>query len=71
MGDDKILVELWNNDETAFAATAKTLLMLGGELSRPAAGEREGLCVVRPVTRDAAFLRWAMAHQGYVRRVVE
>jgi hypothetical protein len=70
MIDEMILVELWNNDDDAFAATASTIRLLGGELSRPERGEHEGLCVVRPVSRDPAFLRWAMAQQGYVKRVV-
>ncbi len=71
MSDETILVELWNSDDDAFAATASTIRLLGGELSRPEPGDREGFCLVRPVSAAASFLRWSLVRQGYVKHVVE
>jgi hypothetical protein len=71
-GDSPILVELWNTDAAAVAATAATVRELGGELDMQSAGgaQHEALRLVRPVSRSATYLRWALAQQGYVRRVV-
>ena len=71
-GDSPILVELWNTDAAAVAATAATVRELGGELEVHGAGgpQHEALRLVRPVSRSATYLRWALAQQGYVRRVV-
>jgi hypothetical protein len=71
--EDHILVEPHGDTLEALEVLAATLRQLGADLARGESGEplvHGRFCSVRVSVARAPFLRFAMAHQGYVRRVI-
>ena len=71
--EEEILIEPLSTAPSALEALSETLRLLGADLARRPRGEpicHRGLYFVQVPVERAPFVRYAMAHQGYVRRVV-
>jgi hypothetical protein len=71
--EEEILIEPVSAAPAALEALSATLRLLGADLARRADGApvcHRGLCWVAAPIERAAFVRYAMMQQGYVRRVI-
>jgi len=71
--EDHLLVEPHGNTPEALEGLAAVLRLLGADLARGESGEplvHGRFCSVRVPVARAPFLRFALAQQGYVRRVI-